>query len=163
MSPTPTLTSTLSLSAVTPSLLRIGTVARRCGVSTRTLRYYEEMGLLRPVDATEGGFRLYDEEVVERVAKIMRLKDVLHFTLDEIRETLEADDQIRARHDEHLSAAERIALVEDYLAALDRQQELVLEKRSVLDHVLDELEEQAKRAEARRLELQLELADEPAR
>lgn len=146
-----------------PSLLRIGTVARRCGVSTRTLRYYEEMGLLRPVDTTEGGFRLYDDDVVARVDKIIRLKDVLHFTLDEIRETLEADDQIKARRDEHLSPAERLALVDDYLAALDRQQELVLEKRSVLDRVLDELEDQAKRAEARRLELQLELDAEPSR
>ena len=143
-----------------PSLLRIGTVARRCGVSTRTLRYYEEMGLLRPVDTTEGGFRLYDEAIVERVQKIMRLKDVLHFTLDEIRETLDADDRIRARRFDTLSAEDRIGLIDEYLAALDRQQELVLEKRATLDRVLDELDEQATRAEGRRLELELELATE---
>lgn len=135
-------------------LLRIGEVARRCGVSTRTLRYYEEMDLLRPVTTTDGGFRLYDESAVERVERILRLRDSLHFTLEEIRTTLDADDRVRAmRSTAGSDPAERIAVIDEYLAALDRQQELVLAKRAQLDAVLDELDEKARRAEARKADL----------
>jgi DNA-binding transcriptional MerR regulator len=142
----------------TARLLRIGEVARRCGVSTRTLRWYEETGLLQPVSSTEGGFRLYDESVVDRVQRILRLRDSVHFTLEEIRDTLDADDRVRALwNTAGGDPAERIDVVDQYLAALDRQQELVLAKRAQLDAVLDELDEKARRAEVRRAELLTEL------
>ena len=76
--------------------LKIGEVARRCGVSTRTLRYYEEVGLIAPVDSTEGGFRLYDSAVIDRVERIVRFKDVVHLSLDEIRRTLDDEDRVIA-------------------------------------------------------------------
>jgi MerR family transcriptional regulator, repressor of the yfmOP operon len=135
-------------------LLRIGEVARRCGVSTRTLRWYEEMELLRPAATTEGGFRLYDPSVVERVERILRLRDGVHFTLEEIRDTLDADDRVRALWGSAgVDPAERVAAIDAYLVSLDRQQELVLAKRAQLDAVLDELDQKARRAEARRAEL----------
>lgn len=144
-------------------LLRIGEVARRCGVSTRTLRWYEETGLLQPVSSTEGGFRLYDDTVVDRVQRILRLRDSVHFSLEEIRDTLDADDRVRALwNTAGGDPAERIPVVDEYLAALDRQQELVLAKRAQLDAVLDELDEKARRAEHRRAELLTELVHGPA-
>jgi len=66
-----------------PSLLRVGEVARRSGVGVETLRFYERSGLLDRPARTENGYRLYGEEVLERLAFIKRAQ-ALGFTLDEI-------------------------------------------------------------------------------
>lgn len=75
------------------ALMHIGEVAERTGLSHRTIRYYEEMGLLRPAGRTEGGFRLYDEAGIDRLLLIMPMKP-LGFSIDEIRELLTAYDAI---------------------------------------------------------------------
>ncbi len=62
--------------------LRIGELAVRAGVTTRTIRYYETMGLLRPVER-DGGFRYYTEEALKRLHKIDALKK-LGLSLEEI-------------------------------------------------------------------------------
>jgi DNA-binding transcriptional MerR regulator len=74
-------------------LMHIGEVVERTGLSHRTIRYYEEVGLLKPAGRTEGGFRLYDEAGVERLLLIMPMKP-LGFSIDEIRELLTASDAI---------------------------------------------------------------------
>jgi DNA-binding transcriptional MerR regulator len=66
-----------------PFLLRVGQVARRSGVGVETLRFYERSGLLDRPARTENGYRLYGEEVLERLAFIKRAQ-ALGFTLDEI-------------------------------------------------------------------------------
>lgn len=140
----------------TTGLLKIGQVAKECGVSTRTLRYYEELGLVAPVDATDGGFRLYDPSVIERVARIVRLKDVVHLSLDEIRGTLEDEDRVRAlweRHQTEPDPRTHEQVIAEHLAALERLRELVLGKRTQLDAVLSELDEKEQRARARRAAL----------
>ena len=88
-------------------LLQIGDVAERVGLSLRTLRYYEEVELLTPESRTQGGFRLYATEQVDRIALIKQMKP-LGFTVQEMRELLEARD---AAHDESLSTDERDAAV----------------------------------------------------
>jgi DNA-binding transcriptional MerR regulator len=65
--------------------LRIGEAAARAAVSVRTLRYYEELGLLTPSAHSPGGARRYAEEDVARLARIRELKDLLGFDLDEVR------------------------------------------------------------------------------
>ena len=75
-------------------LLQIGEVAERVGLSLRTIRYYEEMRLVVPEARTEGGFRLYTEEHVDRLAFIRDAKP-LGFTVHELRELLEARDTMR--------------------------------------------------------------------
>ncbi|MDT3329605.1 MerR family transcriptional regulator [Microbacterium sp. KSW-18] len=92
---------------MTDDTMRIGEVAERTELSFRTLRHYDEIGLVTPSARTDGGFRLYTEGDVARILLIRRMKP-LGFTLDEMRELLEvvdamagdADDpQIRARLD----------------------------------------------------------------
>ncbi|SCY62928.1 DNA-binding transcriptional regulator, MerR family [Microbacterium sp. LKL04] len=92
---------------MTDDTMRIGEVAERTGLSFRTLRHYDEIGLVTPSARTDGGFRLYTEGDVARILLIRRMKP-LGFTLDEMRDLLEvvdamagdADDpQIRARLD----------------------------------------------------------------
>lgn len=65
------------------SLLQIGDVAERVGLSLRTVRYYEEMGLISPAARSEGGFRLYSDADVERLLALKRMK-ALGLTLDEM-------------------------------------------------------------------------------
>jgi DNA-binding transcriptional MerR regulator len=78
-------------------LLQIGEVADRVGLSLRTVRYYEEQGLLTPESRTTGGFRLYSEEQVDRLALIKQMKPI-GFTVQEMRELLDARDTARDRH-----------------------------------------------------------------
>jgi MerR family copper efflux transcriptional regulator len=78
----------------TSALLQIGEVADRVGLSLRTVRYYEEQGLLTPQSRTAGGFRLYAEEQVDRLALIKQMKP-LGFTVQEMRELLDARDTAR--------------------------------------------------------------------
>jgi DNA-binding transcriptional MerR regulator len=71
-------------------------VAARAGVSTRTLRYYEELGLLEPSGRTAGGERRYQAHDVLRLERIIELKGLLGMNLEEIRVLLSS----RARLDE---------------------------------------------------------------
>jgi MerR family transcriptional regulator, copper efflux regulator len=68
-------------------LLQIGQVADRTGLSLRTIRFYEENGLVPPTGRSAGGFRLYDEDAVARLEVIKRMKP-LGFTLEEMQELL---------------------------------------------------------------------------
>lgn len=81
-------------SETTGDLLQIGEVADRVGLSLRTVRYYEEQGLLAPQTRTTGGFRLYATEQVDRLALIKQMKP-LGFTVQEMRELLDARDTAR--------------------------------------------------------------------
>jgi DNA-binding transcriptional MerR regulator len=73
---------------------QIGEVAERVSLSLRTVRYYEEMGLITPEQRTDGGFRLYTEENIDRLLLIKQMKP-LGFTLVEMRELIEARDALR--------------------------------------------------------------------
>ena len=75
-------------------LARIGEVAERLGVSTRTIKYYEELGLVSPENRSPGGFRLYSAPDVERLERILRIKN-MGFSLAAIREFLAVRDAAR--------------------------------------------------------------------
>jgi len=79
----------------TRGLLQIGDVAERTGLSLRTVRHYEDVGLLPPAERSPGGFRLYDDAAVQRLLVIKQMKP-LEFTLDEMRELLDSVDELRA-------------------------------------------------------------------
>ncbi|WP_369809822.1 MerR family transcriptional regulator [Parafrankia sp. EUN1f] len=88
--------------------LQIGEVAERVGLSLRTVRYYEEAGLLVPTGRTPGGFRLYDDDAVDRLLLIKRMKP-LGFTLEEMRSLLTVRDELA---DPGLTAQRRVELRE---------------------------------------------------
>jgi MerR family transcriptional regulator, repressor of the yfmOP operon len=76
--------------------LRIGEAADHAGVSTRTLRYYQELGLLTPSGTTAGGARRYSDADVARIHRIRHLQDLVGFDLNEIRTVLNAEDRLAA-------------------------------------------------------------------
>ncbi|MGI5165777.1 MerR family transcriptional regulator [Spirillospora sp. CA-253888] len=80
---------------VAPARLRIGEVADRTGLSLRTLRHYEEVGLAPPTARSAGGFRLYTDADVARLLVIKRMKP-LDFTLEEMRDLLAVLDRLRS-------------------------------------------------------------------
>ncbi|MEU0316103.1 MerR family transcriptional regulator [Nocardioides sp. NPDC006273] len=75
--------------------MQIGEVAEQTGLSLRTIRYYEEMGLVVPTARSAGGFRLYAEENVARLQLIKRMKP-LEFSLEESKDLLGVLDAIEA-------------------------------------------------------------------
>ncbi|MCE7081623.1 MerR family transcriptional regulator [Streptomyces sp. ST2-7A] len=79
--------------------MQIGRVAERTGLSLRTIRHYEELGLVTPSARSKGGFRLYTESDVERLMVIRRMKP-LDFSLEEMGELLETIDALAARDPE---------------------------------------------------------------
>jgi DNA-binding transcriptional MerR regulator len=83
--------------------MQIGEVAERTGLTQRTLRYYEAIGLLAPATRMEGGFRLYTEEDIRRLEQIVQLKRLLGFSLAEIRQIVEADETLRQIRQENKS------------------------------------------------------------
>src|SRR5688572_13785690 len=94
--------------------LQIGEVADRTGVTQRTLRFYEERGLLKPPTRMDGGFRLYSEDDVGRVEQIKRLQNLLGLTLAEIKDMVEAEEvkeELRATFRPDLAVDERIERV----------------------------------------------------
>ncbi|MEX2291251.1 MAG: MerR family transcriptional regulator [Mycobacteriales bacterium] len=88
--------------------VQIGDVAERTGLSLRTIRWYEEVGLVPPSARTSGGFRLYTDADIERLELVKRMKP-LDFTLEEMRDLLLTVDQL---DDPTTRAAERSALRE---------------------------------------------------
>lgn len=73
---------------------KIGEVAELTGLSIRTLRHYDEFGLVEPSAHTSGGFRLYTGADIERLLLIRRMKP-LGFTLERMKDFLEAADAVR--------------------------------------------------------------------
>lgn len=106
---------------MTERTYQIGEVTERVGLSLRTVRYYEEVGLVVPSDRTAGGFRLYTESEIERLIMAKELKP-LGFSLDELREML---DLIEARERTgELTGAQRATLSEYSARATERYDKL---------------------------------------
>lgn len=104
-------------------LLHIGAVTERTELSLRTLRHYDEIGLVTPSARSEGGFRLYSEEDVERILLIRRMKP-LEFTLEQMRELLEITEEV-ARPGASAQARQKLEEIE----AIARERRAVLEKK----------------------------------
>jgi DNA-binding transcriptional MerR regulator len=102
---------------------QIGEVAERVGLSLRTVRYYEEVGVLAAPARTEGGFRLYEEDHVEQLLLIKQMKP-LGLSLDEMRELLAARATLRGSASAAAKAKARAALESFAALAADRCEEL---------------------------------------
>ena len=133
-----------------PRLLRIQEVAGEIGITARAVRYYEELGLLKPAGRSEGDYRLYDPDDVERLRFIKGLRDDAGFSLAEIGMLLE-DESARARNRERFRAttdpAERRTILADATERVDRQIATLLGKVERLEAMIAE-------ARARRVHLE---------
>jgi DNA-binding transcriptional MerR regulator len=137
-------TPTLEPESQEQAYLQIGEVAERTGVTQRTLRFYEERGLLKPPSRLDGGFRLYSEDDVRRVEQIKRLQSLLGFTLAEIKEVVEADEvkmQIRATYRKDAAVSERRAKLLKAKEVTQGQVAVIKQKLTALQEMQGHLEE----------------------
>jgi DNA-binding transcriptional MerR regulator len=135
---------------------QIGEVADRTGVTQRTLRFYEEKGLLKPPERMDGGFRLYSDIDVERIQFIKRLQDLLGFTLSEIKEMVEAEElrvQIVATFDPDRELPARRKRAEQILGALQLQLDVVERKTDQLIEMRAEIRKRLLAIEERHREI----------
>jgi DNA-binding transcriptional MerR regulator len=124
-------------------LLRIGEVAELTGTTTRTIRYYEEIGLLPEVsDRVSGKRRLYTREDVERLGELIRLRDLLGLSLDDLKRLVEAETAragLRERWQQTDDRAEQRQILEQSLAHIADQLKLVRARKAELERLEREL------------------------
>jgi DNA-binding transcriptional MerR regulator len=123
-------------------LLRVGAVAERLGVSPRTIKYYEELGLVQPEARSPGGFRLYGGEEVERLERILRMKGI-GYSLATIRELLAVRDAAQE--------ADKATVLREVMGRLKERER---ESTARIQRMQDDL----KRAEALREDLRRDIA-----
>ena len=136
---------------------RIGKVAERLGVTTRTIRYYEELGLLGSgTDRSKGAHRLYGEGDIARLQEVLRLRDLLGLSLESIVDLAQAEEARAALRDQWYddpTDEERLEIVEQATAIAKRQLALVRARQQTLEQFAAELEEKLVLLRARRRSL----------
>ena len=134
--------------------LRIGEVAELTGTTPRTIRYYEELGLLAPAtDREPGAHRVYDQADVERLQEVLRLRRVLGLSLEEL-SALSAEESARAArlrewHDGVEDPVRRREILEEASRYVELQLGLVRRRRDELDELERELLAKRRRVRGR--------------
>jgi DNA-binding transcriptional MerR regulator len=137
---------------------RIGTVAQRLGVTTRTIRYYEELGLLGSDTArSKGAHRLYGEADIAHLQQVLRLRDLLGLTLESIVDLAEAEEMraaLRSEWEQDPSDADRLRIIADAMPLVERQLALVKERQKTLSSFARDLRQRLERMHELRAELE---------
>ena len=123
--------------------LRIGDLATLAGTTPRTIRYYEEIGLLEPgVERPAGKHRHYSEADVERLRDLLRLKELLNVSLDELKVLADAEAAraaLRTEWHEIEDPGRRAEIAREAIGHIDRQLALVRRRREELAKLEAEL------------------------
>ena len=134
----------------------IDQVAAQTGLTKRTLRYYEEMSLLPPTGRTEGNYRRYSDEDIHRLEHIKKLRDLLGFSLADIRAMLEVDDErgmLKEAYRHETDAAAKIAQLDQGDELIRRQLQMIEQKMAGLEQMRSLLEANIERHERKRQQL----------
>lgn len=131
------------MSAVAEKPLRIGEVAEQTGITPRTIRYYEEIGLLPgSADRAQGKHRCYTQADVDRVREIVRLRDLLGLSLEQLSQLLDAESaraELRREYDQADDPATRRRILDEALGHIATQLALVRGRRRELELLEEEL------------------------
>jgi MerR family transcriptional regulator, repressor of the yfmOP operon len=132
-------------------------VIRRLGITSRTLRYYEEIGLLSATARTGGGHRLYDEQAIEKLSFILKLKESLNSPLEEIKSIMELETSLeslrsafRKESQGHQSnqaeVTQKLDILNESIQLLDELVKTVQDRVDKLRQLQISFEERVKRA-----------------
>lgn len=147
------------MSATEKRMFRIGEVADQVGVTPRTIRYYEELGLLAGSSTrTKGTHRLYDQQDIARLRELIRLRDLLGLTLDELTTLAQAEEArstLRNKWNDDPSDRERAEILDDAIELTEQQLLLLKSRRNKLDEFATELKEKLRTLRKRRRDLDL--------
>jgi len=130
------------------SLFKIDDVAKACGLTKRTIRYYEEIGVMPSPQRTDGGTRLYSQDDIDYLKKVVRAKEVLGFSLQELHAYVATTDVLneqRFDYQQTTEVKERIEKLSLMEATLDGQLQLLEQKLQSIHAVQQELEELRRR------------------
>ncbi|WP_274361733.1 MerR family transcriptional regulator [Paenibacillus thermotolerans] len=116
---------------------KIEEVAKKCGLTKRTIRYYEEIGLLFSPDRSEGGFRLYSDKHIERLNQIINARDVLGVSLQELQEFISISEQFANQR----KAVSQIDDRQEKLKIIGELEQTVVKQLQAVDQKLDKLNE----------------------
>ena len=136
-----------------PRLRRIGEAAEATGLTQRTIRYYEELGLLKPAAHVSGGNRRYDDEDLERLNLIKRLREIVGLSLADIRTFLDTETQresLKAEYESTADPARKSDVLERAEPLLRRRIELLERKLVAVQDFLDEERTRLQRVNALR-------------
>lgn len=134
-------------------LRRIGDVAEATGLTPRTIRYYEEVGLLKPAAHVSGANRRYDDEDLERLRLIKRLREVVGLSLSEVHTFLEIETERRTLNREYHATTDPVRqneLLDRVEPILQRRVELLERKLASVVALLDEERARLERVRALR-------------
>ena len=140
----------------TTRLLRIQEVAAETGLTTRAIRYYEEIGLLEPAARSEGDYRLYDASDLDRLQFIRSLRDDAGFSLAQVGKLLEdeaARERNRARMDKTTDPDERRGLIVDARTRVTEQIVILESKTARLAAMIEEARTRGRHLDAHLAEL----------
>jgi DNA-binding transcriptional MerR regulator len=123
-------------------LLKIEEVAKRTGLTKRAIRYYEDFGLISAPERTQGGIRLYSEGDIEKINKILLVKEVLGFSLAELQQYLEFQTLIEQQKSEYRTTEDREARklkLMDMLNVLQKEKTMIDTKLARMEQFKEEL------------------------
>ncbi|MGR5984453.1 MerR family transcriptional regulator [Bacillus cytotoxicus] len=125
-------------------MYKIDEVTKQVGLTKRTLRYYEEIGLIHPPERSEGNIRLYTDRDIERIKKIVEAKEVLGITLQEMRHFLSLKERMEKRRNSD-NPLDR-AMIQEIKDMLESQVQTLDIKMKQMERVKAELEDSLERA-----------------
>ena len=140
--------------------LQIGEVAEQLGLTPRTLRYYEEIGLLAPPSRMEGGFRLYSAADIVRLENIVQLKRLLGFSLAEIKQVVEAMESLKLLRQESKQASDletKRDTLQKALVILEQQVDVLDGRLRQVAEMRDSFNERSLRVRERLEQIEAEL------
>jgi len=114
---------------------KIEEVANACGLTKRTIRYYEEIGLLFPPDRSEGGYRLYSDKHIERLKQILMARDVLGASLQELQEYVSVIEELQLRRQGAREAQDRALK----LNKLEEMERIASDQLRLIDQKMEKL------------------------
>jgi DNA-binding transcriptional MerR regulator len=138
--------------------LRIGEVAELTGTTPRTIRYYEEIGLLPgAADRAQGKHRCYTPADLERIQEIVRLRDLLGLSLERLSKLLEAETaraELRREFKQAVDPSTQRRIMDEALGHIATQLELVRDRRRELEQLEGELVDKQRSIHKRLAELE---------
>ncbi|WP_374718791.1 MerR family transcriptional regulator [Parageobacillus toebii] len=123
---------------------KIDDVAKETGLTKRTIRYYEEIGLIKPPERSEKGTRLYTEEDIEQLKKVIAAREVLGFSLQELHHFLTLKETIESHRLEYRNAVnqeEKKQELQNIASSLRKQIDMLEQKMKKMLELKDELEQ----------------------
>lgn len=130
--------------------MKIDQVAKRSGLTKRTIRFYEEIGLIPAPKRTDGGVRLYSEDDMEELEKVISTKEVLGFSLQELQHFMETSRQLELNKEGYLLSLdpkERKEKLEEIQESLNHQLDLIDEKIRTFQSFKERLQGMKNKAE----------------